>query len=172
MALERTLPGTRRRLTPWCLMLCLWGTLAFGGNSPAPVIAHHPLWVRLTAPVSSYTARPGDPVHAILTEEVRSGGDVVLPVGTSIDGVVHSVHKVGFGIRRETATLQLEFTRATLLQGESVPISATVAEVENGREEINKRGVIEGVVSSNTPQGRITSRYKYLPPGTPIRMLG
>lgn len=172
MAMERTLPGTRRRLTPWCLMWCLWGTLAFGGNSPAPVIAHHPLWVRLTAPVSSYTARPGDPVHAILTEEVRSGGEVVLPVGTGIDGVVHSVHKVGFGIRRETATLQLEFTRATPLQGESVPISATVAEVENGREEINKHGVIEGVVSSNTPQGRITSRYKYLPTWNPYTDVG
>ncbi len=167
MALDRIEPRRGYRLIQLVLLLGIWSTLALAGDAPVPA---QPLWVRLAAPVCSYSAKTGDPVHAILTEEVRSGGEVVFPMGTPIEGVVRSVHKVGWGIRHETATLQLEFTEAKL-QGTNVPISATVSEVENAREEV-KRGVIEGVISSNTPQGRITSRYKYLPTWDPYTDLG
>ena len=150
------------------LFVCLCATLGHGSDPPS---RGRPLWVRLTSPVSSYSAHPGDPVHAILTEEVEYDGEVVLPVGTQVDGVVRSVRKVGWGIRHETAALRLEFNQAVTPQGESVRLSTTVAEVENAREEV-KRGVIDGVCSSDTPQGRITSRYKYLPKLNPYPDLG
>jgi hypothetical protein len=125
----------------------------------------------LTSPLSTYNAHAGDPVHAILTEGVKQDGDVVLPVGTEIDGVVRSVRKVGWGIRHETAALRLEFIQAVTPQGASISISARVAEVENAREAV-KHGVIEGVCSSFTPQGRITSRLKYLPTLNPYPDIG
>ena len=64
------------------------------------------LWVRLASPISTYTAQVGDPVQAVLTQDVACGSDVVLPMGTSIDGVVRSKRKVGWGIRHETAALE------------------------------------------------------------------
>ena len=166
--LERIAPGRGLRLALVGLGVCLCATLGHASDPPSRGRA---LWVRLTSPVSSYSAHPGDPVHAILTEEVQYDGEVVLPVGTRVDGVVRSVHKVGWGIRHETAALRLEFNQAVTPQGGSVSISTTVAEVENAREEV-KRGVIDGVCSSDTPQGRITSRYKYLPKLNPYPDVG
>ena len=89
----------------WCAALAL-------GCDQLP--EGHALWIRLANPVSTYTAQVGDPVHAVLTQDVVCGSDVVLPMGTAIDGVVRSKRKVGWGIRHETAALELEFTQAIL----------------------------------------------------------
>ncbi len=130
-----------------------------------------PLWIRLAAPVSTYTARVGDPVHGVLTGDVMCGSDVVLPMGTSIEGVVRSKRKVGWGIRHETAALELQFDRAVTEDGSTVEINARVEEVENAREQV-KHGVIQGVLSSDTFQGRINSRLIHLPTWNPYSDLG
>lgn len=129
------------------------------------------LWVRLSSPVSTYTARNGDPVHAVLTQDVMCGSDVVLPMGTPIEGVVRSKRKVGWGIRHETAALELEFNRAVLGPDATVHMTAQVEEVENSREQV-KNGVIRGVMSSDTFQGRINSRLIHLPTWNPYSDLG
>lgn len=129
------------------------------------------LWIRLSCPVSTYTAHVGDPVHAILTQDVACGNDVVLPMGTAIEGVVHSKRKVGWGIRHETAALDVEFDRAIFERGATVAISARIEEVENAREHI-KNGVILGVMSSDTFEGRINSRLIHLPTWNPYSDLG
>lgn len=121
-----------------------------------------PLWIRLSAPISTYTAKPGDPVHAVLTRDLVCGDDVLLPVGSSIEGVVRSRRKVGFGIRHETAALELAFNRAISLSGVSTPLAARVEEVENARESV-RNGVIQGIRSSNTFQGSISSNLIHLP---------
>jgi hypothetical protein len=125
------------------------------------------LWIRLSAPVSSYISKPGDGVHAVLTESVVCDKEVVFPVGTKIDGVVHSVRKVGWGIHHETAALDIRFDHAVVMEGSPVPISALVVEVENAREQVTSKGVIRGIRSSDTPEGRINSRLKHLPTYNP-----
>ena len=40
-------------------------------------------------------------------------------------------------------------------------MQSRVVEVDNARENV-KKGVIQGVLGTQTPQGRITSRLKYL----------
>ena len=129
------------------------------------------MWIRLASPVSTYTAQVGDPVHAILTQDLVCGGDIVLPMGTSIDGVVRSKRKVGWGIRHETAALDLEFTQAVFADGSTVELSARIEEVENAREQV-KNGVIHGVMSSDTFQGRVNSRLIHLPTWNPYSDLG
>jgi hypothetical protein len=129
------------------------------------------LWIRLASPVSTYTAQVGDPVHAVLTQDVACGGDVLLPMGTMIDGVVRSKRKVGWGIRHETAAIELEFNRAIGADGSTIEISARVEDVENAREHV-KNGVIHGVLSSDTFQGRVNSRLIHLPTWNPYSDLG
>src|SRR6516165_8838352 len=129
------------------------------------------LWIRLSSPISTYTAHVGDSVHAVLTQDVVCGNELVLPMGTPIEGVVRNKHKVGWGIRHETASLELEFNRAVLSPDSSVVMTARVEEVENAREKV-KNGVIHGVISSDTFQGRINSRLIHLPTWNPYSDLG
>ena len=76
-----------------------------------------------------------------------------------------------FWVRHETAALQLQFDRAIPSEAPPVVMSAAVVEVENAREQVSK-GVIQGVLSSDSPQGRINSRLRHLLPGTLIRTRG
>src|SRR5215472_2785268 len=129
------------------------------------------LLIRLSSPISSYTAQVGDPVHAVLTQDVVCGNELVLPMGTPVEGVVRNKHKVGWGIRHETAALELQFNRAILGPDSAVEMTARVEEVENAREQV-KNGVIHGVMSSDTFQGRINSRLIHLPTWNPYSDLG
>jgi hypothetical protein len=130
-----------------------------------------PLWIRLASPISTYSAQVGDPVHAVLTQDVVCGNDVLMPMGTAIEGTIRSKRKVGLGVRHETAALELEFNSAVVGPDSSIPLSARVEEVENAREHV-KNGVIQGVISSDTFQGRINSRLRHLPTWNPYSDLG
>ena len=147
----------------------LWCASVAVGCDQLP--AGQSLWIRLASPISTYTAHVGDPVQAVLTQDVACGGDVVLPMGTSIDGVVRNKRKVGWGIRHETAALEIEFNRAVIADGSAIELSARVEEVENAREQV-KNGVVQGVLSSDTFQGRINSRLIHLPTWNPYSDLG
>ncbi len=162
----RVLPGICRRLTPLLVIFC--SALAFGCDGLA---AGQTLWIRLSSPLTSYSAKPGDAVHAVLIESATCDNGVIFPVGTSIEGTVHSVRKVGWGIRHETAALDIRFDHAAVTEGAQVSISASVVEVENSREQVSK-GVIQGIRSSDTPQGRINSRLIHLPTWNPYSDLG
>jgi LssY C-terminus len=162
----RVPPGARRRLAPLLVMFC--STLAFACEG---LPAGQTFWIRLSSPVSSYDSKVGDTVHAVLIEAVTCGSGVAFPVGTKVDGKVVSVRKVGWGIRHETSALQLQFDSAIPDEGPPVAISATVVEVENAREQVSK-GVIQGVLSSDSPQGRINSRLRHLPTWNPYSDVG
>ena len=129
------------------------------------------LWIRLAAPISTYTAKVGDPVHAVLTQDLVCGDEIVLPMDTPIEGVVRSKRKVGWGIRHETAALELEFHQAILKPRETVLFIARVEEVENAREQV-RNGVIQGIRSSDTFQGTINSRLIHLPTWNPYSDAG
>ena len=124
------------------------------------------LWIRLAAPISTYTAKVGDPIHAVLTQDLVCGNEIVLPMDAPIDGIVRSKRKVGWGIRHETAALELEFDHATLSPGVTLAFTARVEEVENARESV-RNGVIQGIRSSDTFQGSINSRLIHLPTWNP-----
>ena len=148
----------------WVLLLILFAVRSAYGCDELP--AGRTLWIRLVAPISSYTAKPGDPVRAVLTQDLVCENEVVLPMGTRIEGVVRSKRKVGFGIRHETAALELAFNRAVPDAGATLTIATRVEEVLNAREVVRK-GVIEGVRSTDTFQGRINSRLIHLPTWNP-----
>jgi hypothetical protein len=162
----RILLGVGRGLA-FSYLLCAAGLVLGCDQLPAG----QSLWIRLASPISTYTAKVGDPVHAVLTQDVLCGSDILLAMGTPIEGVVQAKRKVGWGIRHETAALELEFNRAIVESGPAIHLSARVEEVENAREQV-KNGVIQGVMSSDTFQGRINSRLIHLPTWNPYSDLG
>jgi LssY C-terminus len=162
----RILLGAARGLA--FLYLMCTAVLALGCDQ---LPAGQSLWVRLAAPISTYSAHVGDPVRAVLTQDVVCGNDVMLPMGTPVEGIVRSKRKVGWGIRHETAALELEFNSALAGPESTVQMSARVEEVENAREQV-KNGVIHGVMSSDTFQGRVNSRLIHLPTWNPYSDVG
>jgi hypothetical protein len=118
--------------------------------------------IRLLQPLASYSAKPETKVRALLVESPQCDGSAVFPIGTIVEGYIQSVHRVGMGIRHETAALHVVFNRFSSANGESSEMQSQVVDVDNARENV-KKGVIQGVLGTQTPQGRITSRLKYLP---------
>ncbi len=155
------------RCTAGLLVLVLVPSAAISCDQ---IPAGQTIWIRLISPVSTYTAKPGDQVAGILTEAITCD-DTGFPVGTHVSGVVHSVRKVGWGIYHETAALEITFNGLRPGDGSSVAIAALVTEVENAREHVSK-GTIQGIRSSDTPEGRINSRLRHLPTLNPYSDLG
>ena len=136
--------------------------LAIQAGACSDLAAGTSFWVRLTTPVSSYNAKPGMPVHGFLLESPECYDAPVLPMRVPVEGRVVTAHRVGLGLRRETASLEIEFLRF-LPEGDApIEIKSRVKLLDNARESV-KNGVIHGIVSTDTPQGRISSRLKYLP---------
>ncbi|MGA7414839.1 MAG: LssY C-terminal domain-containing protein [Bryobacteraceae bacterium] len=114
------------------------------------------LHVRLINTVGSYASKVGTPVKAVLIAPALADNEVLLPVGSVLSGAVKAVNRVGYGIRHETATLDLAFTNITFPLGDEQPLSARVSEVDTGRESVNRRGNIQELRSTSSISYRIT----------------
>ena len=108
------------------------------------------LHVRLTSTVGTYASRPGSPVHAVLIAPVEANGLTVLPADSTLSGKVKSVRRVGFGLVHESAAIELNFDRLILPDQSELPISARVIQVDNGRERVNRKGLIQRARSTDT----------------------
>jgi len=120
------------------------------------VPAGTPLHIRLTTTVGSYASKVGTPVSALLIAPVKLDGKAVLPVGSLVSGRVKMVARVGFGIRHETAALDLEFNRVTLPNRALIPVSTQVAEVDNAHEHVTRDGRIHGLRATDSGTYRIS----------------
>jgi LssY C-terminus len=128
-------------------------------------------WVRLLDPVASYSSKPGTFIRATLIQSPDCEGAPVFPAGLEVDGQVVSARKVGLGILHDTASLEIQFDQIVTADGSVLPIASQVVEVDNARETVRK-GKIRGILATNTPQGRITSRLGHLPTFDPYSDMG
>jgi hypothetical protein len=154
--------------SPRALFLLGFGLLgpAFPAVACDGIPAGTTLWVQLISNLSSYDSKPGSRVQAVLEDDVKCENEVILPIGTRVEGQIRRVQKVGWGIRHETAAIDLEFDRVLPEGDNPAEMSARVLEVDNARESV-KKGVIHGIRATDTPQGRINSRLKHLPTWNP-----
>ncbi len=118
--------------------------------APLEVPAGTQIHVRLTSTVGSYASPAGSPVEGVLIAPVKVDGVAVLPAGSTVFGKVKSVRRVGFGLVHESAAIELQFDRVVLPDGPDLPISTRVQQVDNGRERVNRKGLIERVRSTGT----------------------
>src|ERR1700719_3524802 len=93
------------------------------GSSPAmfaqcnSLKARDTLWVRLLEPLSSYSGKAGDKIHAMVIESPTCEGAEEIAAGTMLEGEVVRVTKVGMGLVHETASLHVEFRSLQLNNG-------------------------------------------------------
>jgi hypothetical protein len=114
------------------------------------------LHVRLTTTVGTYASKAGDAISAVLIAPVTINGETVLPAESKLTGTVKAAGRVGLGILRETATLQLQFTEVTLPDGETFPISVRLEDVDNSREHVYQDGSIRGVRGTSSMSYRVS----------------
>jgi len=83
--------------------------------------------IQLRQPLSTKTAKPGDSVYAQTTFPVVVGGNMILPAGTWVQGVVDTVKRAG----RLKGTAELQFHLTTLIypNGYTLNIAAAIDQV-------------------------------------------
>jgi hypothetical protein len=113
------------------------------------------LEARLQTPVSSYNAKRGDKLTAVLIVPVQLDGRMLLPSRVQVYGNVVRAKRVGVGLVRERARLQLQFNSLQLPGGSTLPIVSQLIEVENAREKIIA-GTIIGARATNSYAHRMT----------------
>src|SRR5271163_1375127 len=126
------------------------------------------LEIRLQQPISSYATQKGTRISGVLVAPLTEGGEMLLPLGTTVEGSVVAVRKVGLGVVHETARIELQFDRVVLADGKSVPLQCKVTEVENARESIDAHGRIQGIRSTATLSNRASGVVGSLAFGDPI----
>jgi len=163
---RRRTAATRAMACAILLMLFSAGMARTARANCDEIPAGKSFWVRLLDPVSSYSSKPGNPVRATLIQSPDCDGAAVFPAGLEVDGQVTAVRRVGLGFVHETAWLEIIFDRIITAEGQVLPIASQVVEVDNARESVRK-GRIQGIVATFTPQGRITSGLGHLPTYNP-----
>jgi opacity protein-like surface antigen len=149
---------------------CCLTILACATTLPAKTIpAGTPLEIRIQRPISSYSTRAGTKITGILISPVNEeGGKILVPLGTTVEGSVVKVRKVGLGVAHETAEIELRFDQLVLGNHGAVPIQVRITGVENARESINKKGGIQGIRSTSTLSNRASGIVGTLAFGDPI----
>jgi hypothetical protein len=136
--------------------------LAIAALTTHPLPRGTQLHIRLTTTVGSYASVLGSPVSAVLIAPLAIDGETVLEAGSTLSGMVKAVTKVGFGVRHETAGLDLEFNKLAPLDGGAMPISARVTQVDNSRERVTQDGSIQGVRSTGSLSYRVSGYIRAL----------
>jgi opacity protein-like surface antigen len=150
------------------LSCCLWLLVPAVAVLAETIPAGTRLEIRIQQPISSYSTRAGTKISGILISPVNEGGKIVVPLGTTIQGSVVSVRKVGLGFAHETAEIELRFDHLAFSDGTTTPVQVRITAVENARENINKKGRIQGIRSTSTLSNRASGIVGTLAFGDPI----
>jgi len=147
-------------------LLCLFSGITRAAVVPSGAI----LEVRLQQELNSYSTQTGASIQGVVIAPLTVHGDILIPAGSLVKGVVNAVHRVGIGLMRETATIHIEFTHLLLPDGNVVEIHSKVADIENAREGVDKQGRICGIRSTATPGYRAAGLLTSLAAVDPIAL--
>jgi len=128
-----------RTLQLICCVSLAWCGAALaqiGPGTPANRLQGAEMNATLTQGIDARKAKPGDPVSATLTEDVRANGRLLLLRGTTIVGRVTEAQartrRAESGDAPGDSRLGIEFETAVLRDGQEVPINATIEAVAAG----------------------------------------
>ncbi len=130
-----------------------WICISAAGLFAVQVPSGTELRIRLTDSVASNTAKPKQPVKAVLIMPLVVDGNIVAPAGSELSGVVKSVEAVTDP--HTPASLVLDFNEIHIPAGEKEKLAAKVAGVDNARESVDENGKIIGIIGAETFAARI-----------------
>lgn len=135
-----------------CFGLVSCVPLALLAQDPAPVARHYQ--VRLMGPLGSESQDgSGFLARVIGPLGKHRAGD--LPHNTLLHGRVVKARAVGIGLRREQATLQVQFDGCAVPSGDPVPCQVQLVEVDNAREQVRPSNTLKGIVAASHPHSWI-----------------
>jgi hypothetical protein len=121
------------------------------------------LEIRLKTKISTQTAKVKDPVETVVIAPVLAGEQVAIPAGALVRGVVEKV--TASTKPNERASILVSFNEIEI-DGKKLKLAAQVSAVDNAREKVDDKGLINGIVASETITGRldtginrVTERY-------------
>jgi LssY C-terminus len=155
----------RSRLANGILFLVLGGMFCVSGyaqDQPCNLLpAGQDFWIRLSDPVSTYSSKIGSKVSAIVIASPTCDDSAAFATGTTVEGRITQVRRVGFGVWHSSSAVTIEFDK--LIAGlQTFAVKTKVEEVANAREVV-KAGVIKGVGGRATPQQVMSTRLLHLP---------
>jgi LssY-like putative type I secretion system component LssY/outer membrane protein with beta-barrel domain len=152
------------------MLWCCWASfiLSFPPATAETIPPGTIFEIRLQQPVGSYATREGTRISGVLISPVSDGGKILLPLGTTVQGTVVKVRKVGTGLVHETAAIELQFDRLVLIDGTAIPLQSRVTEVENAREKVDSHGEIQGIRSTSTLSHRSSGIVGSVALGDPV----
>ncbi len=114
--------------------------------------------VRLLHPVGTRISHPGDPIEALVIAPVmNSSGTVLIAPGAKLSGRVESVGRLGLGLKRPRATLQLQLDTLHIQDGPNLPLHTRLGVVETAKERVSEDGVVGGI----RPAANLSSTVSY-----------
>ena len=117
------------------------------------------LEIRLLTAVSSHDAKRGDLVRGLTVVPVRAAnGDLLLPVGTIVQGHVERVHRVGLGLIHETASLRFRLDEVLTKDHDAQPMKTRLVSVDNAREKVDSNGTVHGIRATASMAHRLHRR--------------
>jgi len=131
-----------------CIAAC--ATSLAPGASISASFKQPTLEVRLTTHLTSYSPA-GAPFRCVVIRHLESDGKILIPRGSVISGSIRRAVPVGLGLIRERATIELSFAEYRTPDGQTFPLRAKLASIDNSRERVTRSGLIRGVVSANDP---------------------
>ena len=111
------------------------------------------LEIRLTTAVNSASAKPKQPLQAVVIAPVLVGDAIAIGQGTKVIGQVKDV-KVAQTLDQPTE-LELAFTQLQDSKGKTAPIATRLVGIDNARETVNDAGRIVGIVAAQTGSARL-----------------
>ena len=76
---------------------------------------------------------------------VFADGQLLIPQGAIVSGVVETVQRLGLGLKRLTSGIEYQFDSLRLPDGDAIPIAARVVQVETAKERVNAQGIVSGI---------------------------
>lgn len=106
---------------------------------PHQVIQGTQVQLTLLNGISSAIAREGDPIVAVVAEPVYLGGELLIPAGTRINGVIGTVERARhFAMFRGQAYMSVTF-RTMEVDSRLIPVQMSIVEIERPREQAEGR---------------------------------
>lgn len=131
-----------------CSLAGLAAAIYITAAAAAPVTQD--LLIRLHTPLTTMN-KAGARFDAIVTGCVHADCTPLLPPGSTIQGHVKQVHAVGFGLRREKASMALAFDGCLLPDGGVVQCRLELLTIDNAREAVSAGNRIHGILAANHP---------------------